>query len=72
MSILSESDIKSIARQMKIARLSHMPGMDKVAIALNSQPNYEEIQLIKKFILYTELAGYVIVQKPKDSSPEGA
>lgn len=51
---------EQVARKLKAERLARLPGMDTVAVALNSGPTYDEHMQMKRILRTLEELGYEI------------
>lgn len=49
-----------VAQYVKAKRLARLPGMDDVAVALNSRPTYDEHMNMKEVMRVLETLGYEI------------
>lgn len=66
----TDDQIKAAATAMKILRLAQHPGMDSVAIKLNSQPTYQEIEQAKMWAMAFSNATRSDLARPMDSATE--
>lgn len=51
---------EQVARRLKAEHLARMPGMDSVAVAMNSSPTYDEHMQMKRVLRTIEELGYEI------------
>lgn len=53
---MTDEEIKKAAKIVKILYLAGLPGMDEVAVKLNSNPTYAEVLEARKWAIAFELA----------------
>jgi hypothetical protein len=49
---------RMIAELLKVRRLVHEPGMDRIAIALNKEPNDSEVNEVSEILSYAKALGF--------------
>jgi ethanolamine utilization protein EutA (predicted chaperonin) len=53
---------EKVAKKLKVVQLRRMPGMDDVAVALNSNPTYEEVLHVVNVLSAVVDTGHAIVK----------
>lgn len=58
---------EKVARAIKIKRLRNAPGMDEVAVRLNSEPMYNEIQEAQIWLAMIRGSGALVLESIRDA-----